>query len=141
MKSFEKLSYLDFIRRYIRESYEFIKNRVSPRQKWIKKYIPYYDYCDKDLLLLKFNFGVVIEFVEEEKCFETVDWEYNEKYSEFAAFIRACYRYIKHQRPRLLNVKKKCTNRNQLFRIITYIKNKDVYYLTNIAKYHHFFWT
>ena len=73
----------------------------NPRQKWIKKHIDYYPYCDKDKLIQDFLFGCVIDFVEEELCFERIDYEWHEEKQKFAKELRECYNYIKTERVKL----------------------------------------
>lgn len=143
------------IRRYIREGYWSIRNFFFPKQRWIKKYIRYYNWCDKDALIQDFNFAMIVHFVEEEKCFEKIDWDSEEKEKEVAAFIKKCYRYITYQRPRLLNIKEKKTNefieqsdiKNKRKKMVSYqkitvlIDDKDLYYLQGIMKYRRYLWT
>ena len=79
-----------------------IRYKINPRQKWIKKHIEYNCWCDKVELIPKFLFGCVVHFVEEEKCFDTVDWKASSKdHTEFENELCECYEYIKVKRPSL----------------------------------------
>jgi hypothetical protein len=74
---------------------EKIKNFFFPRQRWIKKYITYNDYCDKPELIQEFLFGCLIEFVDKEEYFEVVDHRV-----DFHAELTGWYIYIKYRRSR-----------------------------------------
>jgi len=75
-----------------------IRFRLNPRQKWIRDYIEYYEWCDKDQLILDFMLGCVIDFVEGEKCFETVSYDDNEFNIKFANGLREVYEFAKNGR-------------------------------------------
>lgn len=151
---FVELCYLT-IRRYIREGYQSIRNFFFPKQRWIKKYIKYYSWCDKDVLIEDFNFAMIVHFVEEEKCFEKIDWDCDKNEKESADFIKKCYRYITHQRPRLIKIKEqkttefieqnniKDTRKKMVLyqRFTVLIHDRDLYYLQGIMKYRRYLWT
>jgi hypothetical protein len=69
---------------------------LNPRQKWIKKHIEYYSFCDKPELLKDFVFGCVINLVEGEKYFQTVSGG-----EEFDRELMDCYTYITVRRKNL----------------------------------------
>ena len=73
---------------------EFFK----PRQRWIKKHIEYNRWCDKVELIPNFLFGCVIHYVEEEQCFERINWDDSPKHKKFANGLKKCYEYAKNGR-------------------------------------------
>lgn len=70
----------------------------NPRQKWIKKYIEYNSWCDKVELIPKFLFGCVIHYVDEEKCFEHINFNSDSEHKKFANGLKKCYEYAKNGR-------------------------------------------
>ncbi len=70
----------------------------KPRQKWIKKHIEYNEWCDKVELIPNFLFGCVINYVDEEKCFEYLKFDGSLELEKFAAELKKCYGYAKNGR-------------------------------------------
>ena len=70
----------------------------NPRQKWIKKHIEYNSWCDKVELIPDFLFGCVIHYVEEEQCFERINWDDLPEHKKFANGLKKCYEYAKNGR-------------------------------------------
>ena len=101
------LSYLGdawnwFLPRYRYNWLDKIKCTLNPRQRWIKKHIEYNQWCDKVELIPKFLFGCVVHYVEEEKCFERIDWEASSpQHAKVADELQECYEYITTARPAL----------------------------------------
>lgn len=101
------LSYLGdawnwFLPRYRYNWLDKIKCTLNPRQRWIKKHIEYNQWCDKVKLIPKFLFGCVVHFVEEEKCFERIDWHNSgQGHKKAEKELKECYYYIKYDRPAL----------------------------------------
>jgi len=95
--------FLDYILpRYSYNWYDKIRCTLKPRQRWIKKHIEYKQWCDKVELIPKFLFGCVVHFVEEEKCFERIDWEASSpQHAKVADKLQECYEYITTARPAL----------------------------------------
>lgn len=52
--------------------------------------------------IVKFHLEAIIEFVEREKCFEFIDYSYDEEHKRFAAELKECYNYAKTGRQELL---------------------------------------
>jgi hypothetical protein len=73
----------------------------KPRQRWIKKHIEYNRWCDKVELIPKFLFGCVIHYVDEEKCFERIDFDATPEHKKFAKELKKCYEYAKNGRDEL----------------------------------------
>jgi hypothetical protein len=81
--------------------YNQVSSRYNPRQKWLTKVIPR-TWCDKPGLILIVNFAMVTNFVDGEKCFDNTEYEGDGEAREtFAKELRACYNYIKVERPDL----------------------------------------
>ena len=70
----------------------------KPRQRWIKNHIVYNRWCDKVELIPKFLFGCVIHYVDEEKCFERIDFDATPEHKKFAKELKKCYEYVKNGR-------------------------------------------
>jgi len=92
-----------------------IKCFFNPRQKWLTKKIPNH-WCDKVDLIRIVLFECLVNFVDDEKCFEVLCWGENEEdfkhygenwqqvvqeKQEDKAKILKCYDYITKQRPQL----------------------------------------
>ena len=95
--------FLDYILpKYSNNWYDKIRCTLKPRQRWIKKHIEYKQWCDKVELIPKFLFGCVVHFVEEEKCFERINWEASSpQHAKVADELQECYEYITTARPTL----------------------------------------
>lgn len=83
---------------YPKDFYYLVKNLFLPQQRWIKKFIKYHSWCDKTGLIPDFIFGCIIHFVEEEGCFEIIDWESDGEHSDASKIIREVYEYAKYGR-------------------------------------------
>lgn len=132
--------------------YNKIKNILNPRQKWIKKHIEYNQWCDKVELIPKFLFGCVVHYVEEEKCFERINWKATKKHSEFADQLGECYEYIKEKRPLLvkqlddaysnMSTKSLCNEAlSEVTRLEKDLDNLDKKHIIWIVKNKDFMWT
>lgn len=73
-----------------------IKNFFFPRQRWIKKYVKWNGWCDKDYLMVDFIRGCIIEYVDGEKCFEEINWAECEETIQFKKELIECYRWFKY---------------------------------------------
>lgn len=63
---------------------------------WFKP--PIHDWVDKDIIMLYGMMDLLVDFVENEKCFEVIDWENDEAnpaYKEVAKEIREIYDWWK----------------------------------------------
>ncbi len=84
---------MNIFRRYFWNNLQYnISAFFFPCQRWLTKVIPS-KYQDKDALLVLVNQALVIDFVEEEKCFKTIDWSYNRSHAEHA--IKSAYHWFK----------------------------------------------
>ena len=134
-------------------AYDWVCNKLNPRQKWLKKQIPD-SWSDKVSLIKDINFAMVIHFVDGEKCFDNTDYEASgEAQTKFAAELKDCYDYIKNRRPKLDteywasfpdeetktgDYEKDYAETNRLEILID---SEDTKYLTWIVTNRGFFWT
>jgi hypothetical protein len=64
--------------------YDWLRYKLNPRQKWLKKQIPD-DWSDKVWLITELNFAMVVHFVDGEECFDNTDYEASgENHAKFA---------------------------------------------------------
>ena len=78
--------------------YRNIECTMFPKQRWLNKDIPK-TWTDKVWLIPHVNFTMVLHFVEQENCFETVDYtNSSEIHAKFEKELRECYDYIKFKR-------------------------------------------
>ena len=85
----------------IGRAYDWLRYKLNPSQKWLKKQIPD-DWSDKTHLIPELNFAMVVHFVDGEKCFDNTDYEASgENHVKFANDLKDCYDYIKNRRPAL----------------------------------------
>lgn len=78
----------------LRRAYWKIHDLVQPKQRWLTKNIPN-NWQDKVTLIPDILFDCIIHFVEQEKCFEQVDYEWSEEHRKFGEELRACYVWAK----------------------------------------------
>lgn len=133
--------------------------------RWLYKVVPRTTYKDKYQIIEDVLYGSIVDFVEKEKCFDHIDWEYEESHRRVGEFIKDCYKWIKVNRPEIQNAidkiqedawkkafsgnlkeemnyyrlsyEEKYPGLNELERNI---KEKDNYYLEHIVKYREYFW-
>jgi hypothetical protein len=80
---------------------DYIKQFFKSPQRWVRTYIPKYEWHDKDYLIEEFLFGCVIHFVEGEECFERVAYDDCDDHKKFAKELTDCYDFVKVRRPKL----------------------------------------
>jgi len=129
----------------------------KPRHRWIKKHIQYNRWCDKVELIPKFLFGCVIHYVDEEKCFERIDWDSDPEHKKFAKELKKCYEYAKNGRddlekqidkayPKIGNLEEKPDLRSykekyaEVHRLEAEIDKLDKRYMTWIVANKDFMW-
>lgn len=83
----------DFCRPVIRVK-DKIDEWLFPRQKWLLKKIPNH-WVDKDYLIMELIFESIIHYVEEEKCFEVIEWNSDEEHKLVKEKIEKIYRWAK----------------------------------------------
>ena len=74
--------------------YKNISCLIWPRQKWLTKKIPK-TWSDKTCLIPLILYEMIVNYVEGEKCFETIVWDSNEKDKENAEMIKTIYEWAK----------------------------------------------
>jgi len=152
---------------YLYDLYYLVRNYFKPRQAWYVKGM-YHHFCDKPELITQSLYNAIIDYVEGEKCFESISWDHNDEVIECAAFIRECYNWIKVERPKLeakiediinhrftgvdladkeawQKLMKSDKTYDELYPGLTELENelleKDTEYLCKIVKYRNFLWT
>jgi hypothetical protein len=87
-------------RLYIKEFYyNQISARLWPNQKWLTKKIPL-TWCDKTHLIEILLFECIVHFVEEEKCFDIIEWNSSEDDKKAGEEIKYLYNWIKNELPK-----------------------------------------
>jgi len=149
--------------------YYVVRNFFKPRQAWYVKDM-YYDWCDKPELIQQSLYNAIVNYVEEEKCFESIDWNDGETHQECEAFITDCYDWIKIRRPKItdkieqiinqpwdtskgikhgeLNLNKFINSHKTydelypgLANLEKELEDKDTEYLCKIVKFRNYLWT
>ena len=92
----------DFIQKwkwkFDRFYYEYIRTIFVNQGGWLVKKIPR-TWADKPELLESVMFEFIINFVEDEECFKTINWDSCESHAEAAKVIREIYNWAKFDRP------------------------------------------
>lgn len=153
---------------HVREFYHKVKNFFLPQQAWLVKGL-YHNWCDKPELIQELLYRCIVNYVEEEKCFESIEWNHGDTYKECAAFITDCYDWIKVRRPKLVDqIDKIISNSSnsaafnewvekggeypqdkrsydEIYPNLTNLENElretDLKYLTGIVKWREYLWT
>ena len=153
---------------HVREFYYKVKNFFFPKQSWLVKGM-YHDWCDKPELIQEVLYRCIVNYVEQEECFESNDWSQGDTYQECAAFITDCYDWIKIRRPQLVKqIDTIVSNGCQTTEFIKWVEEGGEYpqdkrpydeiypnlnklekeleeadqkYLTGIVKWHQYLWT
>lgn len=134
-------------------AYDFVKETINPRQKWLYKVIPK-SWSDKTYLIPEINFAMVLHFVEGESAFDVTDWEASSDPADtFSKQLKECYNYIKVLRPALQkrfenSYPDEETKTGDYYvdyaehnRIELELNKKDTEYLVWIVTNRDFFWT
>ena len=146
-------------------TYWAIKDFLFPQQQWLRKVIPR-SYQDKVELLPAVLFAFIVDFVEQENPFQFSEWddlsvpefypdepeaikaylEHATARKEAGEFIRACYQYIKVERPKAQKEidDMEAKTSEDLERLIASeeaMTEKDTAFLTGIVKYRNYLWT
>lgn len=148
----------------LKQAKYWLRDLIWPRQKWLLRGVSR-GYWDKVDLIPTVLFNCIIHFVEDEKCFETVDWNWNLAHRKVAKNIRECYKYAKEERPKLeaeisqiiqappLPFENDDLNKwlndprsyDEIYPNLTNLekelKEKDSLYLKKIIEYREFLWT
>lgn len=80
--------------------YDHIKTIFKPHHSRLRKAIPR-QWSDLTSLIVDVNFEMIKSFYEDEYSKGIVDWEADERHSEFAKWLEASYKYITVERPEL----------------------------------------
>lgn len=78
--------------------YRNVSAQLFPRNKWATRIIPK-TYSDPSYLISEFLFASVIQMVEGEKCFESIDYSNGtDSHINFAKGLKECYIWAKYGR-------------------------------------------
>ena len=80
------------IKPYIQRERKEMRDKVFTRQ-----------YRDLDSIIVEFCMQCVIEYVDREKCFAEIEFDYSEKVKTFAAQLKECHAYATKGRQEILN--------------------------------------
>jgi len=80
------------IKPYIQRERKEMRDKVFTRQ-----------YRDLDSIIVEFCMQCVIEYVDREKCFAEIAFDYSEKVKTFAAQLKECHAYATKGRQEILN--------------------------------------
>jgi hypothetical protein len=151
----------------LQDKYYNVKYYIKFPNKWVTKVVPRSRYKDKTEIIEDVLYAAIVDFVEEEKCFQIIDWEYNDSHKQVGDFIRDCYKWIKIKRPELqkqiddiiykspftvktaqemiyeINNDKRTYEEKYpgLEQLKLQLKNKDTYYFTKIVEFREYLWT
>jgi len=73
---------------------------INPRKKMRKAVFPS-TYWDLGTHIIQFHIECIIEYVEREKCFEKIDWGWNDEVKLYGAELKEVYEYCKTGRAKL----------------------------------------
>ena len=115
--NFEVFKYLN-----ITDIKYFIYRSYNSSNDYLRKVIPY-DWCDKPELLRDILFAMIIDFVEKEKCFEVIDYSWDEEHRRREKEIKRLYKYCKLSSQQKEHYVSILLNLNNKF-LFNYILNK-----------------
>lgn len=85
-----------------RELKRKIKHRIkNPRKKMRDAVFPF-TYWDLQTHIVEFHVQCIIEFVEREKCFDVISWDWNEEVKRTGKELKEAYEYCKTGRAKLI---------------------------------------
>ncbi len=119
-----------------------ISTRLWPRNKWLTDVVPRH-WCDKDGLMEKMLFAMLIHFVEKEECFETIDWNASGQ-KVFAQELRKYYDWLTRICPKQEAVMRAaCTasRYEKYWRLKEKSEKKQTEILVWMVKNREYFWT
>lgn len=155
--------------------YRYLNDLIYPKQKWMLRGVTR-SWQDKPELLITVLSNFVIDFVEGERAFEVINWgeaeelteEWNKAKADCAVAIKACYEFIKIERPKMIadieriehegafgsgdrfnwgewNAKRVNMSYDEIYPGLTNLENKldelETLHFTNIIKYRAELWT
>ena len=65
-----------------------VRNYFFRRYDLIRTGLPKTQWCDKDYLMLHGMMGLLVDYVEKEKCFETIEWTSDKEHIKVAHEIK-----------------------------------------------------
>jgi hypothetical protein len=144
----KKMMLKDFYRKWILATFK-------PYNTTIVKTIPRREWNDLVSIIPNFLYACVIQFVEDEKCFEHTDWEGSTGSKDFENKLREIYNFAKTGRTELENkITEKLHEASEKDDDLTYeerygemnrleeeLKRKDKEYMSWIVEHVGHFWT
>jgi len=140
----------------LREKIRAFKDFFNPRNKWVYRAVSYH-WQDKDTIIENVLFAAIVDYVENEKCFETTDWSYNEDFFDISIKIKEIYVWVKKHRVDLVKLldelyKKRSIGKLELIlqpspidveieTLEYHIKTRDTKFLKWIIEYRDYLWT
>jgi hypothetical protein len=122
-----------------------IRYRLFPRQRWLTKQIPN-EWCDKPELIADILFACIVNFVEEEKCFEVNSWHCTDEYFGYdrrkeKKIIEDCYRYAKLRKKLEEQVWKSRDNFSISIAMENLYNKCETHYCQKILEVRQYLWT
>ena len=90
----------------VRDWYYNIRNLLFRRYDLIRTGLPKTSWCDKDYLMLYGMMNLLVDYVEGEKCFETINWDHDDDYKKIAKEIKEIYDWWKNYENRTKEIEK-----------------------------------
>jgi hypothetical protein len=94
------IMFLVFRRRWLDVKY-WVKNRIINPRKEMRAVVFPSRYQDLDSIIITFCLECVVEYVDREKCFDTIVWDNDEEHIQRARVIKEIYAYAKTGRKAL----------------------------------------
>jgi len=83
------------VARKLKELKYKIKHHIRNPRREMRSIVFPAKYHDLQSIIVDFHIQCIIEYVEREKCFEILDWEWNEEVKKTGAELREAYEYCK----------------------------------------------
>lgn len=144
----------------LKHLYWDIRHYFKFPNRWLANVCPRTAYKDKPVIITDVLYGAIVDYVEVEKCFESICWEHSYQHKKVKKFLVECYDWIKQQRPGMVKkiddiiqngsssfsvtVQDKASYEARypgLEKLEEELQQKDNFYLTNIVKYRDYLWT
>ena len=129
-----------------KDIYWWFQHRFNPKHKYHlinTRLKP--GYYDKDILIECGISALIIDYVEKEEAFKSLDWTWNDEVIKDKVIIEKAYNWFKYKLPKLeLRIDKRLLNREdggKYFRLKELIYKKTTHHLIEIIKIRNRLWT
>jgi hemerythrin len=103
-------TFFDNLESYFCARYRIVKDfyckwvyyTFKPRNSRISSAIPKREYKETDQMIVDVLFAVVVSYIDDEKCFEHIDFSSTQEHRDFAKKLREIHKYIKTVRPEMI---------------------------------------